>query len=200
MSNPDRTLNPNRIFSPQETRSISGMTGKGKKTLEAWILREQLKLEKEKAPGEWREFTLRDLIRVCTWAEIDRAGLAPLDLAKAIKAAEENLFAAMIDPALLETWAAVGKFLVLAGPTPSDVGMDGLLPHPDGFKELGPRSNPLEPTLMNREELAAELFGDRGTRGIRAGRAEDFASTRVIIDLERFARQLVLTIRNYPER
>src|SRR4051812_46760449 len=62
-------------FQVGEAAVVSGETTN---TLNTWIKRDVLKLEKPKADG-WKRYSLRDVLWACALAEVNRMGIAPTE-------------------------------------------------------------------------------------------------------------------------
>jgi MerR HTH family regulatory protein len=69
---------------------VCAVAGVGANTLKAWVGRGLLKLEEPDQTG-WTRYSYRDLLRVCAWAEVNRAGISPVEAKRLVYEVEGHL-------------------------------------------------------------------------------------------------------------
>lgn len=77
----------NQSFRMGQVCAVAGVSAN---TLNAWINREQLKIDNPNQFG-WRRFSFMDLLRVCAWAEVKGAGISPVDAPQVVYEVEGAL-------------------------------------------------------------------------------------------------------------
>lgn len=71
---------------------VSEVAGVSPNTLKAWVGRGLLKPQAPQA-GTWTAYDFYDLLTVCAWAEVNRAGISPQNATGLVEAIERSLIA-----------------------------------------------------------------------------------------------------------
>lgn len=92
-------------------------------TLKTWVAGGGLEIEDKRASG-WTNYTLRDLLRVAAWAEINDVGIAPGKASELVKQIESDLMVLAFDERDLDL--KEGRFVTARSTGTSHVGAVGV--------------------------------------------------------------------------